>query len=68
MLRNERVAVGLVPFNAKRVYRVMRKYALLMQRRPIPPQPQRRHDGKVAVARSNQSLVLGRLRVSLRQR
>jgi len=53
-LRNESVAAGLVPFNAKRVYRVMRTHGLLMQRRPIPPRPQRRHDGKVAVARSNQ--------------
>ncbi|ONX55653.1 transposase, partial [Burkholderia cenocepacia] len=47
ILRNERVAVGLVPFNAKRIYRVMRTHGLLMQRRPIPPRPQRRHDGKV---------------------
>jgi len=55
ILRNERVAVGLVPFNAKRIYRVMRTHALLMQRRPTPPRPpQRRHDGKVAVAHSNQ--------------
>ncbi|KWO52217.1 transposase [Burkholderia ubonensis] len=54
ILRNERVAVGLAPFNAKRIYRVMRTHGLLMQRRPIPPRPQRRHDGKVAVARSNQ--------------
>ena len=27
---------------------------LMMRRRPISPRPQRRHDGKVAVARSNQ--------------
>lgn len=54
ILRNERVAVGLGPFNAKRIYRVMRTHGLLMQRRPIPLRPQRRHDGKVAVARSNQ--------------
>ncbi|MBU9313230.1 IS3-like element ISBcen6 family transposase [Burkholderia multivorans] len=54
ILRNERVAVGLAPFNAKRIYRVMRTHGLLMQRRPIPPRPQRRHDGKVAVERSNQ--------------
>lgn len=53
-LRNERVAAGQVPFNAKRIYRVMRTHSLLMQRRPTPPRQQRRHDGKVAVARSNQ--------------
>ncbi|KVC40108.1 transposase, partial [Burkholderia pseudomultivorans] len=45
---------GQVPFNAKRIYRIMRTHGLLMQRRPAPPRPQRRHDGKVAVARSNQ--------------
>lgn len=32
----------------------MRTYGLLMQRRPIPPRPQRQHDGQVAVARSKQ--------------
>ncbi|WP_155741136.1 IS3 family transposase, partial [Burkholderia pseudomultivorans] len=53
-LRNERIAAGQVPFNAKRIYRIMRTHGLLMQRRPAPPRPQRRHDGKVAVARSNQ--------------
>lgn len=40
--------------NAKRVYRVTSTYGLLMERRPTPPRPQRRHDDKVAVARSNQ--------------
>lgn len=53
-LRNERIAAGLVPSNAKRIYRVMRTHGLLMLGRPLPPRPQRRHDGKVAVARSNQ--------------
>lgn len=43
-----------LPFNAKHVYRVMRTHVLLMQRRPTPPRPQRRRDGKVAVDRSNQ--------------
>ncbi|CAN0620057.1 protein of unknown function [Burkholderia multivorans] len=32
-LCNERVAVGLVPFNAKRICRLMRTHGLLMQRR-----------------------------------
>ncbi len=32
----------------------MRTHGLPMQRRPIPPRPQRRHDVKVAVERSNQ--------------
>lgn len=42
------------PVNAKRVYRVMRVHGLLLEHRPTPPRPQRRHDGKVAVAKSNQ--------------
>ncbi|WP_413142266.1 IS3 family transposase [Burkholderia cepacia] len=54
MLRRERERRGIAPANAKRVYRVMRVHSLLLQRRPSPPRPQRRHDGKVAVAKSNQ--------------
>jgi putative transposase len=42
------------PVNAKRVYRVMRMHGLLLERRPMQPRPKRRHDGKVAVAKSNQ--------------
>jgi putative transposase len=53
-LSNERVAAGQTPFKAKRRHRVMRTHGLLMQRRLIPPRPQRQHDGNVAVARSNQ--------------
>ncbi|WP_368076897.1 IS3 family transposase [Burkholderia glumae] len=53
-LRRERIAVGQAPLNAKRIYRVMRTHGLLMQRRAAPVRPQRRHDGKVAVERSNQ--------------
>ncbi len=51
MLRRERERRGIAPVNAKRVYRVMRVHSLLLQRRPSPPRPQRRHDGKVAVAK-----------------
>jgi transposase InsO family protein len=54
MLRREREDRGSVPVNAKRVYRVMRVHGLLLQRRPSSPRPQRRHDGKVAAAKSNQ--------------
>ncbi|NIF51262.1 IS3 family transposase [Burkholderia sp. Ax-1724] len=54
MLRRERERRGIAPVNAKRVYRVMRVHSLLLQRRPSPPRPQRRHDGKVAVAKRNQ--------------
>ncbi|MCC8397344.1 IS3 family transposase [Paraburkholderia sp. MMS20-SJTR3] len=54
MLRRQREGRGIASVNAKRVYRVMRVHGLLLQRRPSPPRPQRRHDGKVAVAKSNQ--------------
>ncbi|OWT57678.1 IS3 family transposase [Candidimonas nitroreducens] len=42
------------PFNVKRVYRVMRDHGLLLSRRRQPQMPARRHDGQVAVRRSNQ--------------
>ncbi|MGF6507698.1 transposase InsO family protein [Paraburkholderia sp. 32] len=54
MLPRDRECRGVAPVNAKRVYRVMLVHDLLLQRRPSPPRPQRRHDGKVAVAKSNQ--------------
>ena len=41
------------PINAKRVYRVMRDHGLLLERRRRPQMPARRHDGQVAVLRSN---------------
>ena len=40
--------------NAKRVYRVMRVHDLLLHIRPARPHIERRHDGNVAVPRSNQ--------------
>jgi putative transposase len=54
LLRRQRENHGAARVNAKRVYRVMRVHGLLMERRTAPPRPQRRHDGKVAVAKSNQ--------------
>ena len=54
LLRRQREHQGAAAVNAKRVYRVMRTHGLLLQRRPIPPRVQRRHDGKVAVPHSNQ--------------
>ena len=53
LLRRQRENQGGTAVNAKRVYRVMRTHGLLLQRRPMPSQVQRRHDGKVAVPRSN---------------
>ena len=54
LLRRERERVCAPPVNVKRVYRVMRVHGLLLQRKPMPPRAQRRHDGKVAVPKSNQ--------------
>ncbi|MFC0574609.1 IS3 family transposase [Paraburkholderia solisilvae] len=54
LLRCERESRCEAPVNAKRVYRVMRVHDLLLHRRPARPRIERRHDGKVAVPRSNQ--------------
>ena len=54
LLRRQRENQSAAPVNAKRVYRVMRVHGLLLQPKALPPRPQRRHDGKVAVAKSNQ--------------
>ncbi|SLX23545.1 IS2 transposase [Klebsiella variicola] len=40
--------------NAKRVYRIMRQNALLLERKPAIPPSKRAHRGKVAVGESNQ--------------
>nr|ALD82334.1 transposase [Raoultella ornithinolytica] len=44
---------GLPPVNAKRVYRVMSEHNLLLLH-DKPQRPQREHNGKIAVAESNQ--------------
>lgn len=54
MIRSERERCGAAPLNVKRVYRVMRIHALLLQRKPTRPSITRRHDGRVAVGKSNQ--------------
>lgn len=53
LLRRATQAVGLPPINAKRVYRVMRAHGLLLARKPRFTRPERRHDGRVAVERSD---------------
>jgi putative transposase len=53
LLRRNRDAQGQPRVNAKRVYRVMHTHGLLLERRPRHPQSTRRHDGRVAVDRSN---------------
>lgn len=52
-VRRRRAEQGARPVNCKRVYRVMREQDLLLQRPNRPVQPQRRHEGQVAVATSN---------------
>ncbi len=53
LLRRRRDAAGRPGVNAKQVYRVMRAHNLLLERRPRHTPSSRRHDGKVAVGRSN---------------
>lgn len=53
MMRKQLRDEGLLPVNAKRVYRVMREHNLLLLD-DKPYLPQREHNGKIAVAESNQ--------------
>ena len=48
LLRSE----GLTPVNHKRVYRIMKSHGLLLERSG-QPRPERSHDGKVLMIRSN---------------
>jgi putative transposase len=52
LLKRAAVKEGRPPENHKRVYRVMKAHGLLLQRHAGGVE-QRRHDGKIAVARSN---------------
>ena len=52
MLRREAAIKGYSPVNAKRVHRVMRAHGMLLQRH-TGGAGARRHDGKIAVERSN---------------
>jgi putative transposase len=47
LLKRERRSDGLAPVNAKRVYRLMQKHGLLLQRHTGHRRP-REHDGQVA--------------------
>lgn len=53
LLRRESERDGLPVVNAKRVYRIMRTYNLLLERKPADPCRKRAHKGRVAVAESN---------------
>jgi len=52
LLKRERRSDGLAPVNTKRVYRLMRKHDLLLERHTGRRRP-REHDGQVATIRSN---------------
>lgn len=52
LLRRERRSDGLAPVNPKRVYRLMKKHGLLLERHTGRRRP-REHDGQVATIRSN---------------
>ncbi len=52
VLRRQAIAERRTPINRKRVYRVMRVHGLLLQRH-AGGRGERRHDGKIAVERSN---------------
>lgn len=52
LLKREGREKGLAPVNAKRVHRVMKAHAMLLQRH-AGGADERRHDGKIAVERSN---------------
>ena len=52
LLKREAIRSEREPVNAKRVYRAMKAHGLLLQRH-VGGVDQRRHDGKIAVVRSN---------------
>jgi putative transposase len=52
LLKRERRSGGMAPVNAKRVYRLMKKHGLLLERHTGHRRP-REHDGQVATIRSN---------------
>ncbi|HDZ2384491.1 TPA: IS3 family transposase, partial [Klebsiella pneumoniae] len=54
LLRRQSETDGMPIINAKRVYRIMRQNALLLERKPVIPPSKRAHTGKVAVGESNQ--------------
>ncbi|MDV1288196.1 IS3 family transposase [Escherichia coli] len=53
LLRRQAELVGMPAINAKRVYRIMRQNALLLERKPAVPPSKRAHTGRVAVKESN---------------
>ncbi|EFM0317135.1 IS3-like element IS2 family transposase [Escherichia coli] len=54
LLRRQAELDGMPAINAKRVYRIMRQNALLLERKPAVPPSKQAHTGRVAVKESNQ--------------
>ncbi|WP_117057228.1 IS3 family transposase, partial [Klebsiella pneumoniae] len=54
LLRRQSETDDMAVINAKRVYRIMRQNALLLERKPAIPPSKRAHRGKVSVGESNQ--------------
>ncbi|QNC58837.1 IS3-like element IS2 family transposase [Shigella boydii] len=54
LLRRQAELDGMPVINTKRVYRIMRQNALLLERKPAVPPSKRAHTGRVAVKESNQ--------------
>ncbi|HFE2915098.1 TPA: IS3 family transposase [Klebsiella pneumoniae] len=54
LLRRQTELDGMPAINAKRVYRIIRQNALLLERKPAVPPSKRAHTGRVAVKESNQ--------------
>lgn len=53
LLRRQSETGDMAVINAKRVYRIMRQNALLLERKPAILPSKRAHAGKVAVGESN---------------
>ncbi|MCX2420347.1 IS3 family transposase [Escherichia coli] len=54
LLRRQAELDGMPAINAKRIYRIMRQNALLLERKTAVPPSKRAHTGRVAVKESNQ--------------
>ncbi|MEX9572060.1 IS3 family transposase [Escherichia coli] len=54
LLRRQAELDGMPAINAKRIYRIMRQNALLLERKPAVSPSKRAHTGRVAVKESNQ--------------
>ncbi len=59
LLRRQSETEGVAAINAKRVYRIMRQHALLLEHRPALAVASRAHTGNVAVKESNRRWCSG---------